>query len=64
MSIHRVKAFDIGLNKNNTEFHHLKYKKITTTGLLIDASNNLKYRAKKKLIPSIATTNFLNTNII
>ena len=40
-----VKAFDIGLNKNNTEFHHL---------WIIDANNNLKY---KKINTSISETN-------
>ena len=42
-----AKAFDIGLNKNNTEFHHL---------WIIDANNNLKYKKINTSIPVTTTT--------
>jgi len=42
-----AKAFDIGLNKNNTNFHHL---------WIIDANNNLKYKKIDTSIPVTTTT--------
>ena len=42
-----VRAFDIGLNKNNHNFHHL---------WIVDANNNLKYKKINTSIPVTTTT--------